>query len=223
MEDTVARTCSVEGCERPRKARGCCHMHWKRWRSGADMNMPVQVRDKNRVCSIQDCNLPYDSSGYCSSHYQKWKRDSPDARISCCLVEYCQRNAIAKGYCNPHYQRWREGKSLDTPVRGHNPGEWGRWLLDTSGYVFRIMHVSGRSRRQLQHRYVMEQHLGRDLLPHENVHHINGVRDDNRIDNLELWSSGQPSGQRAVDKVEWAKEILALYAPECLTQVSDKE
>lgn len=48
------------------------------------------------------------------------------------------------------------------------------------------------------------------------MHHINGVRDDNRIENLELWSSAHPFGQRVTDKVEWAVEMLKLYAPDRL-------
>ena len=57
----------------------------------------------------------------------------------------------------------------------------------------------------------MKEILGRDLLRHETVHHKNGVRHDNRPENLELWSTSQPYGQRVEDKAAWAKEILELY------------
>jgi hypothetical protein len=94
--------------------------------------------------------------------------------------------------------------------------------LNDGGYV-RVNTGTGRYARGriLEHRLVMEQVLGRELLPDETVHHKNGVKTDNDPGNLELWVSKHPKGQRAEDIVEWAAEMLQRYAPERLAPVAE--
>jgi hypothetical protein len=73
-------------------------------------------------------------------------------------------------------------------------------------------HPRARSRDYVfEHILVMEAHLQRFLLPGENVHHKNGVRNDNRLENLELWTKPQPPGTRVEDAIAWAWEILDRY------------
>jgi len=58
----------------------------------------------------------------------------------------------------------------------------------------------------------MEQHIGRELRKGETVHHVNGNRADNRIENLELFLSNHGPGQRVSDQVGFAIKILTDYA-----------
>jgi hypothetical protein len=121
-----------------------------------------------------------------------------------------------------HAARWKKFGSLDLPEKKVGPAHknWaGGVSYDSNGYrrvaVYPgdMQYPEGRTGRVRipEHRYVMGNHLGRPLIGEENVHHINGVRDDNRIENLELWIVSQPKGQRVEDQIEWAKELLATY------------
>lgn len=134
-----------------------------------------------------------------------------------CKVEVCGLVAKVTGYCNAHWQRSKKGGDMTTTIQPRKPGTWSPWRTHhKSGYVYRVRTQAGVQKTEMQHRVIMEEHLGRPLAEGETVHHLNGVRDDNRIENLELWSVRQPKGQRVEDKTEWALQWLREYAPELL-------
>lgn len=187
MAATRGQTCIVETCGRPRYCLGYCCAHYRRVRTHGDPRADVPVGERRN---------PYGSKT--------------------CSVDDCSLPLYAKTLCKPHYVRAANNEGdprPETPLAGYG-------YLNSDGY--RIIYVPGghpnatRHGAIQEHRFVMSEKLGRPLAPNESVHHRNGIKDDNRIENLELWVSGHPAGQRAEDRVVDAIELLQEYAPHLL-------
>jgi len=114
---------------------------------------------------------------------------------SCCGKMNIVKNVNQEKTAESNRRRGREQNADKNP-------NWKGGYITKKGY--RVLRKNGKY--IFEHRYVMQEHVGRKLLPTENVHHINGNKADNRIENLELWTRAQPGGVRVSD-------LIRLYMP----------
>lgn len=111
------------------------------------------------------------------------------------------------GRIGPENISWKGGKCQDKDGYVHVSIKY--WYPD-------IVHYYPKKHRLPEHVALMSRYLGRALIRGETVHHKNGIRHDNQIENLELWNKPQPAGCRVEDQIGWAVQILRRYAPEKL-------
>lgn len=174
------------------------------------MRHPVPI--KCVVCGKE--HLSKSSSAYvrkyCSYKCQMVEK-SQKSKVDCvcifCGNHYIKRrgefNKRTPKFCSRNCQHsWRREKYL--------PNKKDGWVLDVNGYYTKTRWAE-RKGVQRKCRYVMEQFLGRKLTSQESVHHQNGIKTDDRIENLELWASNHPAGQRVSDKIAWAIQLLEMY------------
>lgn len=159
------------------------------------------VVEAKEECGAPDCGRPRLAQSLCSLHYQRMRKDrNPSVRRRA-------NGARAKrlGSASPFSCLW-QGCGL--PGARDSSGRRTRrcpahvGLSMNEGYV----RVSRGGRTTAEHILVMEEHLGRSLEAHENIHHGPGGRADNRLENLELWRTSQPAGQRVSDMLKYVRE-----------------
>ena len=203
-------TCSVSGCDFQAKARGWCSKHYQRWMKWGDPEKTVRgsghKHEKEPIeCSIPDCTSDAIARSWCNRHYARWRSTGDPEKTPTgkekglrrtCVIDGCDRPWASKGYCLMHYKRSR--KWGDPLLKRRRSGR----TLNGEGYV--VLYSTGHplARKDgsiLEHRLVACEKLGRLLDPDEIVHHINGDRQDNRPENLQvLTRRAHPTGHEHV-------------------------
>jgi HNH endonuclease len=181
-----------------------CNEPFVRARRGLRYCAPCQT------CAVAGCEKSRGKGSYCLMHYDRLITTGKlGGALSTvvenggpCAVSGCESIATIAGLCESHYRRRRK-----------RPGDFERLRLrvglgvDAKGYAV----FTAKGKHYKMHRVVMENMIGRPLRKNETVHHIDGDRLNNSPENLELWASIHPTGQRASDRVRSAVSLLKEY------------
>lgn len=195
LPDTTCEHCRT--VFRPRRAEQqfCSRDCWYKKAGGSS----------ERVCRVcgKAFKAKYAQQTYCSVPC----KNTAITKDKTCICAVCGKNferphGKTRAYCSRSCANKARADGMKMPTITLDARVVGDTVKSTSGYL--MVRMNGK--KVMQHRLVMEQVIGRPLTPGERVHHRNGKRDDNRPENLELWtgvgsSKKDPHGVRLLDKV----------------------
>lgn len=179
------------------------------------------------LCSFEGCDKPIKvkRDQLCSGHHSQKLRGQPlkpledrshRGRDKLCTFDGCGLKSKSYGLCSAHAWQRRQGRELTPRWRGGLSKKTKEPLVITtfvngSGYVTAIVYpkhpgytyANPERNRECgryisEHRLVMSLHLGRKLKTWETVHHIDGIRSNNTVGNLQLRHGSHGEGQKII-------------------------
>ncbi len=224
----MKNTCSVEGCNKPRDRKGWCSMHYTRMHNHGELGPAEAFQPEKVALTCEHCSKDFEMTAgryrvavkffggrkYCTRTCWKealaieaLERPAPTFECAQCKKVVARKRTPKTGQYN--LQPKFCGRECASLAGKHNAG-LPLHVKQRDGYIL-VCQGGRRAKYVPQHRIVMERAIDRPLRKEETVHHKNGQRDDNRIENLELWNSRHGKGQRVSDKIEFCAGFLREY------------